>query len=57
MRLQCTKYCGRIQRKNITSYITQNPTDHFELIHSMEQLEFNSTEIYNEMHPKKRTTE
>ena len=33
----------------LTSYITQNPTDHFELIPSIEQLESNLTGIYEEM--------
>ena len=32
----------------ISSYITQNPTDHFELIPSIEQLESNLSEIYDE---------
>ena len=33
----------------LTSYITQNPTDHFELIPSIEQLENNLSGIYEEM--------
>lgn len=33
----------------ISSYITQNPTDHFELIPSIEQLESNLSEIYDEL--------
>ena len=33
----------------LTSYITQNPTDHFELIPSLEQLETNLEGIYDEM--------
>ena len=33
----------------LSSYITQNPTDHFELIPSIEQLENNLSEIYEEM--------
>ena len=34
----------------LTSYVTQNPTDHFELIPSIEQLESNLKGIYDEMH-------
>ena len=33
----------------LTSYVTQNPTDHFELIPSIEQLKNNLEEIYDEM--------
>ena len=33
----------------LSSYITQNPTDHFELIPSIEQLESNLKGIYDEM--------
>ncbi|WP_296848291.1 transposase [uncultured Methanobrevibacter sp.] len=33
----------------LTSYITQNPTDHFELIPSIEQLETNLEGIYNKI--------
>ena len=33
----------------LTSYVTQNPTDHFELIPSIEQLESNLEGIYDEM--------
>ena len=33
----------------LTSYVTQNPTDHFELIPSIEQLKSNLKEIYDEM--------
>ena len=33
----------------LTSYVTQNPTDHFELIPSIEQLESNLKGIYDEM--------
>ena len=33
----------------LSSYITQNPTDHFELIPSIEQLESNLIEIYDEL--------
>ena len=33
----------------LSSYVTQNPTDHFELIPSIEQLESNLDGIYNEM--------
>ena len=33
----------------LSSYITQNPTDHFELIPSIEQLESNLSEIYDEL--------
>lgn len=32
-----------------SSYITQNPTDHFELIPSIKQLESNLSEIYDEL--------
>ena len=34
----------------LSSYISQNPTDHFELIPSIEQLENNLTGIYDELH-------
>lgn len=33
----------------LPSYVTQNPTDHFELIPSIEQLESNLDGIYDEM--------
>lgn len=33
----------------LSSYITQNPTDHFELIPSIEQLKNNLTRIYDEL--------
>ena len=33
----------------LSSYITQNPTDHFELIPSIEQLESNLSEIYDKL--------
>ena len=33
----------------LSSYVTQNPTDHFELIPSIEQLESNLDGIYDEM--------
>ena len=33
----------------LSSYITQNPTDHFELIPSIEQLESNLSKIYDEL--------
>ena len=33
----------------LSSYITQNPTDHFELIPSIEQLENNLSKIYEEL--------
>lgn len=35
----------------LSSYITQNPTDHFELIPSIEQLKNNLTRIYDELPP------
>lgn len=36
----------------LSSYITQNPTDHFELIPPIEQLKNNLTRIYDELPPQ-----
>ena len=50
MRLQCTDYCGRTQGIILSSYVTQNLTDHFELIPPIEELKSNLEEIYDELH-------